>query len=60
VELRKVWAWIIGNWFHFGNRMCSILAAILPHKELTTLLPHLNGKTISVLLNNGQITEARA
>jgi DNA-binding protein H-NS len=40
--------------------MCSILAAILPHKELTTLLPHLNGKTISVLLNNGQITEARA
>jgi len=36
-----------------GNRLCAILAAVLPHKALTTLLPHLVGKTTLVQLNNG-------
>jgi hypothetical protein len=38
----KAWA------VHSENRVYAILAAILSQKTLTTLLPHLNGKTTLV------------
>lgn len=46
--------------FQTGNLAARHLAAILPHKMLTTLLPQPSWKEILLLLNNEKITESAA